>query len=102
MWRPRIHALMLRLLQGCGLVTFFKPSEAAHALETLNGQFVWPGARTPLVIECKCDLNTTNGVTVGGPGPKTTALYCCSYVRTVHGLHDLCQSTRPVSVHQCI
>jgi hypothetical protein len=44
------------LLQGCGLVTFFKPSEAAHALETLNGQFVWPGARTPMVIECECDL----------------------------------------------
>lgn len=72
------HVVLL-LLQGCGLVTFFKPSEAAHALETLNGRFVWPGARTPIVIECKCDLNSIwcdLGVIAGGRWYETTALYC--------------------------
>lgn len=37
-------------LQGCGLVVFAQQSEAAAALETLNGRFVWPGARSPMVI----------------------------------------------------
>lgn len=39
------------LLQGCGLVMYSLPSEAAHAMETLAGRFVWPGARSPIVIE---------------------------------------------------
>jgi hypothetical protein len=43
-------------LQGCGLVVFSQHSEAAAALETLHGRFVWPGARSPMVIEW-CDPN---------------------------------------------
>jgi hypothetical protein len=44
------------LAQGCGLVVFSQHSEAAAALEALNGRFVWPGARSPMVIEW-CDPN---------------------------------------------
>jgi hypothetical protein len=42
--------------QGCGLVVFSQHSEAAAAMETLHGRFVWPGARSPIVIEW-CDPN---------------------------------------------
>jgi phosphoinositide-3-kinase regulatory subunit 4 len=46
--------LLLLRLQGCGLVVFSQHSEAAAALQALNGRFVWPGARSPMVIEW-CD-----------------------------------------------
>jgi hypothetical protein len=35
-------------------VVFSQHSEAAAALQALNGRFVWPGARSPMVIEW-CD-----------------------------------------------
>jgi hypothetical protein len=37
-------------VQGCGLVVFAQHSEAAAALEALNGRVIWPGARSPMVI----------------------------------------------------
>lgn len=37
-------------------MVFSHHSEAAAALEALNGKFVWPGARSPMVIEW-CDSN---------------------------------------------
>jgi hypothetical protein len=55
--RPDPYVLLLLCwLQGCGLVVFSQHSEAAAALETLHGRFVWPGARSPMVIEW-CDSN---------------------------------------------
>jgi hypothetical protein len=41
---------LLKFAQGCGLVVFSQASEAAAALETLHGRFVWPGARSPMII----------------------------------------------------
>jgi hypothetical protein len=42
--------------QGCGLVVFAQHSEAAAALEALNGRFIWPGARSPMVIVSQTGL----------------------------------------------
>lgn len=42
--------------QGCGLVVFSQHGEASAALEALNGRFVWPAARSPMVVEW-CDPN---------------------------------------------
>lgn len=42
------------VVQGCGLVVYARHAEARAALEALNGKFVWPGARSPMVIEW-CD-----------------------------------------------
>jgi hypothetical protein len=42
--------VLLKFAQGCGLVVFSQASEAAAALETLHGRFVWPGARSPMII----------------------------------------------------
>lgn len=38
-------------LQGCGLVEFAQHSEAAAALQTLGGRYVWPGTRTVMTLE---------------------------------------------------
>ena len=38
-------------LQGCGLVVFSTREEAAAAMEVLHGKFVWPGARSAMIIE---------------------------------------------------
>jgi hypothetical protein len=38
-------------LQGCGLVIYSQRSEAVLAMETLACRFIWPGARTPIVLE---------------------------------------------------
>jgi hypothetical protein len=50
--RP-LHAPLLYhvCLQGCGLVIYSQRSEAVLAMETLAGRFIWPGARTPIVLE---------------------------------------------------
>jgi hypothetical protein len=38
-------------MQGCGLVVFSAHHEAAAAMAALHDRFVWPGARSPMVIE---------------------------------------------------
>jgi hypothetical protein len=38
-------------LQGCGLVVFSQYNEAADALDALNRRYVWPGARSPMIVE---------------------------------------------------
>jgi hypothetical protein len=38
-------------MQGCGLVVFSCHAEAAAAMAALHNRFVWPSARSPMVIE---------------------------------------------------
>ncbi|WIA09362.1 hypothetical protein OEZ85_008768 [Tetradesmus obliquus] len=37
--------------KGCGIVVFVERHSAAAALDALNGNFQWPGARSPMVVE---------------------------------------------------
>ncbi|KAF6258969.1 hypothetical protein COO60DRAFT_1701041 [Scenedesmus sp. NREL 46B-D3] len=37
--------------KGCGVLVFKERHAAAAALEALNGNFQWPGARSPMVVE---------------------------------------------------
>lgn len=48
---PLRLACVAFFLQGCGLVVFSQHSEAAAALQTLHQRYIWPGARSPMVME---------------------------------------------------
>jgi hypothetical protein len=43
--------LLLLSMQGCGLVEYASHTEAAAALTTLNSNFTWPGAHSPMSVE---------------------------------------------------
>jgi hypothetical protein len=56
-------------LQGCGLVEFAQHSEAAAALQTLDGKYVWRDGNRPMSVEWYSSSSSTQASNAPGQGP---------------------------------